>query len=141
MRSEPDLAVSFGWVPTLFVESQTQLSSSAESLRRVECERDSVLLLSLVVVHRFQGRLSKPLLSLWMRLSHSSTESPCVVHIVHSLTQRCPLSHTVVAAAQQTLAELVEGHLGQQLSKPLLSWWKESVPGERESDSATLAES
>ena len=51
------------------------------------------------------------------------------------------MSHTVVAAAQQTLAELVEGDLGQRLSKPLLSWWKESVPRERESDSATLAES
>ena len=59
---------------------------------------------------------------------------------MHSLTQRCPLSHTVVAAAQQTLAELVEGELEQRLSKPLLSWWKESVPGERDPDSATLAE-
>ena len=28
---------------------------------------------------------------------------------MYSLTQRCLLSHTVVAAAQQTLAELVEG--------------------------------
>ena len=60
---------------------------------------------------------------------------------MYSLTQRCPLSHTVVAAAQQTLAELVEGVLEQRLSKPLLSWWKESVPGERVSDSATLDES
>ena len=141
MRSEPDLAVSFGWVPVLFVESETQLPSSAESLCRVEWECDSVFLLSLVVVHRFQGRLSKPLLSLWRRLSHYSTESPCVVHTVHSLAQRCLLSHTVVAAAQQTLAELVEGDLEQRLSKPLLSWWKESVPGERESDSATSAAS
>ena len=65
--------------------------------------------------------------------------SPCCVHTVYSLTQRCPLSHTVVAAAQQTLAELVEGDLEQRLSKPLLSWWKESAR-ERESDSATLAE-
>ena len=63
MRSEPDLAVSFGWVPALFVESQTQLSSSAESLRRVEWERDSVFQLSLVVVHKFQGSLSKSLLN------------------------------------------------------------------------------
>ena len=107
----------------------------------MECERDSAFLLSPVVVHRFQGRLSKPLLSLWRRLSHSSTESPCVVHTVYSLTQRCPLSHTVVAAAQQTLAVFVEGDLEQRLSKPLLSWWKESVQRERESDSATLAES
>ena len=98
-------------------------------------------LLSPVVVHKVQGRLSKSLLSLWRRLSHPGTESPCCVHTVYSLTQRCPLSHTVVAAAQQTLAELVEGDLEQRLSKPLLSWWKESVPGERESDSATLAES
>ena len=60
---------------------------------------------------------------------------------MYSLTQRCPVSHKVVAVAQQTLAELVEGDLEQRLSKPLLSWWKESVPGERESDSATLAES
>ena len=100
MRSEPDLAVSFGWVPVLFVESQTQLPSSPESLCHVEWERDSAFLLSPVVVQRFQGRLSKSLLSLWRRLSHPSTESPCVVHIVHSLTLRCPLSHTVVAAAQ-----------------------------------------
>ena len=64
-----------------------------------------------------------------------------VVHIVDRLTQRCPLSHTIVAAAQQTLAELVEGDLELRLSKPLLSWWKESVLGERESDSATSAES
>ena len=141
MRSEPDLALSSGWVSVLFVESQTQLLSYAESLRCVECECDSVSLLSPVVEHRFQGRLSKPLLSLWRRLSHYSTESPCVVHTVYSLTQRCPLSHTVVAAAQQTLAELVEGDLEQRLSKPLLSWWKESVPGERESDSAALAKS
>ena len=107
----------------------------------MECERDSAFLLSPVVVHRFQGRLRKPLLILWRRLSHSSTESPCVVHTVYSLTHRCPLSHTVVAAAQQTLAELVEGNLEQQLSKPLLSWWKESAPGEEESDSATIVES
>ena len=64
-----------------------------------------------------------------------------VVHIVDSLTQRCPLSQTVVAVAQQTLTELVEGDLEQRLSKPLLSWWKESVLGERESNSATPAES
>ena len=83
-------------------------------------------LLSPVVVHKVQGRLSKSLLSLWRRLSHPGTESPCCVYTVYSLTQRCPLSHTVVAAAQQTLAELVEGDLGQQLSKPLPSWWKES---------------
>ena len=133
--------MSSGWIPVLFVESQTQLLSSAESLHCVECECDSVSLLSPVVVHRFQGRLSKPLLSLWRRLIHYSTGSPCVVHTVHSLTQRCPLSHTAVAAAQQTLAELVEGDLEQRLSKPLLSWWKEYMPGERESDSATLAES
>ena len=80
------------------------------------------VLLSPVVVHKVQGRLSKSLLSLWRRLSHPSTESPCVVHTVYSLTQRCPLSHTVVAVAQQTLAELVERDLGQRLSKPLLSW-------------------
>ena len=141
MRSEPDLAVSSGWVSVLFVESQTQLLSYAESLRCVECECDSVSLLSPVVEHRFQGRLSKPLLSLWRRLSHYSTESPCAVHIVRSLTQHCPLSHTVVAAAQQILAELVEGDLGQRLSKSLLSWWKESAPEEEESDSATPAES
>ena len=97
LRSEPDLALSFGWVPVLFVESQTQLPSSADSLHYVDCECDSVFLLSPVVVHRFQGMLSKSLLSLWRRLNHPSTESPCVVHTVHSLTQRCLLSHTVVA--------------------------------------------
>ena len=75
MRSEPDLAATFGWISVLFVESQTQLLSSAESLRRVECERDSVLLLS---PEEVQGRLSKSLLSLWRRLSHPSTESPVV---------------------------------------------------------------
>ena len=141
VRSEPDPAVSSGWVPVLFVESQTQLPSSAESLSCVECERDSVLLLSPAVLHRLEGRLSKSLLSLWRRLSHPSTKFPCVVHTVYSLTQGCPLSHTVVATAQQILAELVEGDREQRLSKPMLSWWKESVPGERESDSATLAES
>ena len=52
MRSEPDLAVSFGWISVLFVESQTQLLSSAESLSCVECEHDSVLLLSSKVVHK-----------------------------------------------------------------------------------------
>ena len=51
MRSEPDPAVSFGWVPVLFVESQTQLLSSAKSLHGVERERDSVFLLGPVVVH------------------------------------------------------------------------------------------
>ena len=50
--SEPDPALPSGWVPVLFVESQTQLLSSAESLRCVECERDSVLLLSPEVVHK-----------------------------------------------------------------------------------------
>ena len=29
----------------------------------------------------------------------------------------------------------------QRLSKPLLSWWRDSVQEEEESDSATLAES
>ena len=50
-------------------------------------------------------------------------------------------NYTVVAVAHQTLAELVEGGLEQWLSKPLLSWWKESVPGGRESDSAIPTES
>ena len=121
--------------------SQTQLHPSAESLCCVKWEHDSVFLLSLVVVHKSKGRLSKSLLSLRKRLSHPSTESPCVVHIVYSLTQHCSLSHTVVAAAQEALTELVEGDLGLRGSKPLLSWWKESVPGERETDSAILAES
>ena len=31
---------------------------------------------------------------------------------------------------------MVEEDLGLRLSKPLLSWWRESVLGERESDSA-----
>ena len=52
MRSEPDLAVFVGWIPVTFVLSQTQLLSSAECLPGVECERDSVLLLSLEVVHK-----------------------------------------------------------------------------------------
>ena len=107
MRSEPDPAVSFGWVPLLFVESQTQLLSSAKSLLGVERERDSVFLLGPMVVHRFQGRLNKFLLSLWRRVSHPSTESPCCVHTVYSLVQRCLLSHIVVAATQQTVTELV----------------------------------
>ena len=57
------------------------------------------------------------------------------------MTQRCLPSHTAVAAAQQILTELVEGDLGQRLSKPLLSWWKELAPEEEESDSATPADS
>ena len=87
MRSEPDLAVSFGWIPVLFVESQTQLLSSAKSLRCVECERDSAFPLSLEVVHK-------------SRVGSANPESPCVVHIVPVLTQHCLLSHTVVAATQ-----------------------------------------
>ena len=82
MRSEPDSAVPFCQVPGLFVESQTQSSTSPESLCLVESESDSAFLLSLVFVHKFQGRLSKSLLSLRRRLSHPSTESPCCVHIV-----------------------------------------------------------
>ena len=66
----------------LFVESQTQSPSSAESLCGVELEPDSAFLLSPESVHKFQGRLSKSLLSLWRRLRHPSTESPCCVHIV-----------------------------------------------------------
>ena len=60
---------------------------------------------------------------------------------MYSVTQCCLLSHTVVAAAQQTLAVLVEGDLGQRFSKSLLSWWKEAAPGEEETDSATPTES
>ena len=45
------------------------------------------------------------------------------------------------AAAQQTLAELVEGDPGAAAQQPLLSWWRESMHKEEESDSATLAES
>ena len=57
MRSKPDLAVFFGWVPVLFVERQTQLLSSAESLCCVEQERGSVFLLSLVVVQYIGSRV------------------------------------------------------------------------------------
>ena len=60
MRSEPDLAVSFGWISVLFVESQTQLLSSAESLRCVERENDSVLLLSPEVVHKSRVGSANP---------------------------------------------------------------------------------
>ena len=60
MRSEPDLALSSGWVSVLFVESQTQLLSSAESLRCVECERDSVLLLSPEVVYKSRVGSANP---------------------------------------------------------------------------------
>ena len=80
VRSEPDPAVSSGWVPVLFVESQTQLPSSAESLRCVDCEPDSVLLMSPEVVHKSRVGSANPL-SLWRRLSRPSTESCCVVHI------------------------------------------------------------
>ena len=112
--------MSFGWVPELFVESQTQLPSSAESLCHVEWEHDSAFLLSPVVVQRFQGRLSKSLLSLWKWLSHPSTESPCVVHIVHSLTQRCPLSHTH-SWAQRKLSPLSLLNILLTINGPLLS--------------------
>ena len=60
----------------LFVESQTQLSSSAESLCRVEGETNSALLLSVVPVHKLHVKFGKSLLSLWRRLSHPSTEFP-----------------------------------------------------------------
>ena len=58
--SEPDPALPSGWVSVLFVESQTQLLSSAESLRCVECERDSVLLLSPEVVHKSRVGSANP---------------------------------------------------------------------------------
>ena len=76
VRSELDSATSFCQVAVLLVESQTQLSSSAEYLCCVESETDSALLLSVVPVHNFQGKFNKSLLSLWRRLSHPSTEFP-----------------------------------------------------------------
>ena len=60
VRSKPDLAVSFSWVPVLFVKSQTQLLSYAESLHCVECKRDSVLLLSPEVVHKSRVGSANP---------------------------------------------------------------------------------
>ena len=60
MRSEPDLAVPFGWISVLFVGSQTQLLSSAESLRCVKCELDSVFLLSSEVVHKSRVGSANP---------------------------------------------------------------------------------
>ena len=58
--SEPDTALPSGWVSVLFVESQTQLLSSAESLHCVECERDSVLLMSPEVVHKSRVGSANP---------------------------------------------------------------------------------
>ena len=133
----------------LFMESQTQPPSSAESLFCVECESDSAFLLSPVVVHKFQGRLSKSLLSLWRRLSHPSIESPCGVHIVREFDSALPV---IVAAAQQTLAELVEGDSGagaQQTLAKLVegvcaggggSQTQQPLLSHRSSNSATLAE-
>ena len=65
-------------------------------------ESDSAsYMLSLWVVYIvIQGRLSKSLLSLWRRLSCPYNEYPCCVHIGGGV---------IVAAAQQLLAELVEG--------------------------------
>ena len=85
VRNEPDSETPFCLALVLFEESQTQLLSSAESLCRVECELDSAILLSLVVVHKRPGKLSKSLLSWWRRLDHPSTESLCCVHIVGEL--------------------------------------------------------
>ena len=83
-------------------------------------------LLSLVVVHKVHGSSANPC---WACGGGSVTivlSPPAVyVHTMYSLTQHCPLSHTVVAAAQQILAEFVEGDLGQRLNEPLLSWWRE----------------
>ena len=55
---------------------------------------------SMVVYIVIQGRLSKSLLSLWRRFSCPCTESLFCVHIGGGV---------IVAAAQQTLADLVEG--------------------------------
>ena len=80
------------------VESQTQPSSSAESLSCVWRASLSYLLLlsswavslwvrlsrhplSLCAVHSYLGRLGKSLLSLWRRLGHPCTEFPCCVDI------------------------------------------------------------
>ena len=51
MIREPDPALPSVWVSVLFVESQTQLLSSAESLCCVECEHDS----ELQKVQRYRG--------------------------------------------------------------------------------------
>ena len=75
-----------------------------------------------------RGRLSKSLLSLWRRRSCFYTESTCCVHIgggvrlsilAESLYQRLSKSllswwrETGVAAAQQILAEMVEGEFSR----------------------------
>ena len=60
MRSDPDLAMSFDGIFVLFVESQTQLLSSAQFLRCVECEHDSVLLLSPEVVPKSRVGSANP---------------------------------------------------------------------------------
>ena len=57
-----------------------------------------------------QGRLSKSLLSWWRRLSCLYTELPCCVYIGGGV-RLSNLCWVIVAAAQQTLAELVEGVL------------------------------
>ena len=76
------------------------------------------------------------MLSLWRRLS------PHVVYISWREVDSAYPCFVIVAAAQQILAELVEGEfLEQWLSQTLLSWWRESLLWGAESDSVPLAES
>ena len=68
------------------------------------------LQLSLCAVHGDPGRLSKPLLSLWRRLSHHILSPPVpVVYILWRESDSAYPCWVIVAAAQQILAELMEG--------------------------------
>ena len=141
VRSKPDSATSFCQVAVLFVEDHTQLSSSAESLWRVESETDSALLLSVVPVHNFQGKFNKSLLSLWRRLSHPSTEFPLlctycervwlsVVHWVFSKERRESQSSGKLCMRRSCLATLAAGWarlkatgLLSHIVECLTLWW------------------
>ena len=82
MRSKLNLAMFLGWISVLFVESQTQLLSSVESLLCVECEHDSVLLLSPEVLHKSRVGSENPC---WACGGDSVTPvlSPPVLYILY----------------------------------------------------------
>ena len=90
------------WVTELCVKSKTQPPSSLSPGAVWEWVRLSCHTLSLCVVQyiSIQGRLSKSLLSLWPRLSHPSTESPCCVHFGGRVRLSKPtLSHSCCGSA------------------------------------------
>ena len=123
---EPDSAIFFA--KSLSRAWKARLSHLLRWVSELcHCESDSAVIRWVHVLYIvIWGRLSKSLLRLWRRLSCFDAESPCCVHTGVGIRLSKPLLSHGSSSSANPCWDGGGRSSYQRLSKPLLSWWKET---------------